>query len=160
MYLITKRDSETGKKFHQVERKIEKARKEQRMLAKKYGFQKYRQATWCVTGGFSSCLDFKETPDKKIWGKGSEENEFFPKRNSNAGKRIYEEFQQMTLVSIKELNNCIGFEEAMFARIGFCHRHETHYGIVVDRKWNIEIPKDCEEVTESFYHNFLKTQQP
>lgn len=151
MFYITKKDSETGRKFTEVIISKDRAIKEQKAFAEKYGFRTFRAACWQAWGGISSCLDFKETPDKKIWGKGLKKGEYYPRQNSKSGKDIYKEIENLHCVSIDVLNQCIGFDGAPFKQIGFASCNKQYFGFVVDKKWKIKVPKDCEEVLESKY---------
>jgi hypothetical protein len=151
MYYVTKKESETGKKFTELLKKKEIAIAAQKELSTKYGFETYRGAYWQAWGGFSSCLDFKETPDKKIWGKGAEYKEFYPKKNSKVAKAVWQEFQDMPCVSTDELNACIGMERKSFKTIGFAFGSDEYYGFITSKKWGVIVPKDCEEVTETKY---------
>lgn len=88
MYYITKKTSETGKKFQKVSDNMDLAMEEAKVIAEKYGFHKFRGAYVAISGGISSCIDFDEAPDKKIWGKGARDDEFMPKRNSRQEKPL------------------------------------------------------------------------
>ena len=158
MFYITKKESETGKKFTELLKKKEIAIQAQKEVSEKYGFETYRGAYWQVWGGFSSCLDFKETPDKKLWGKGAEKGEYFPKKNSKAGKAIWNEINDMPCVSRFDLNECVGFDSAPFKKIGFAFNNDTYYGFTDSKDWNLKVPKDCEEVTESKYDELFKDE--
>ena len=156
MFYITERTSETGKKFAELITRKEIAFKEQKAFAKKYKFKTWRGAYWQVWGGISSCLDFKETPDKKVWGKGAKIGEFFPKRNSKAGKEIYKEIDNLHCVSRNDLNQCVGFDGGLSYKIGFAFSNKKYFGFVTDKKWGIKIPKDCTEVLESKYDELFQ----
>lgn len=156
MFFITKKESETGKKFAEILKKKEVAEKEQIELSEKYGFKTYRAAYFSVWGGFSSCLDFKEAPDKKLWGKGAKPNEYFPKKNSKVGKAIVQEFEDMTYVTTRELNSCIGYTEMTFNKIGFAFGNDEYFGFITSKEWGVKIPNDCEEVTETKYDKLFR----
>ena len=151
MFYITKKNTETGNKFTEIVKIKKKAFKDQKEFANKYGFETWRGGYWLVWGGISSCIDFKETPDKKIWGKGAKKGEYLPKLNSKAGKAIQKEIENLEKVSIYDLNNCIGFEEKHQKTIGFASSNDEYFGFVTDKKWNVKIPSDCKEVLESKY---------
>lgn len=151
MHFITKKDSTTGQKFQEIFNKKNIAFEETKALSEKYGFKEWRSARWQVFGGISSCVSFIEAPDKKIWGKGLGRNEFMPKKNTKIGKTINEEFENLTVVSIHELNDCIDFDGAPFKTIGFSWC-DDHFGFVVGDDWeDVVIPKDCEEILASKY---------
>lgn len=156
MYFITKKTSETGKKFQKISEQRKVAFNAQKELANKYGFNTWRSAYWVVFGGMSSCFNFKETPNPKIWGKGSQNGEYYPKKNSKEGKAIWQEIQDLPNVGIDELNMCIGFDGAPFKTIGYAENNKEYFGFIVDEKWKVKIPKDCEEVTTSKYNGLFK----
>ena len=158
MYYITEKTSETGLKFKAISDKRKISQDEAKEFAKKYGFSQYRGGYWQVFGGISSCLDFKETPDKKIWGKGAEKGEFMPKKNTKAGKAISKEINDLTTVTIDDLNQCIGFDGAPFKTIGFAEKNDKYFGFVIDEDWKIEVPKDCEEVLTSSYREMFDSK--
>ena len=86
MYFITEKTSETGKKFEIIKNKLQVVRNAQQAFAKKYNFQKWRDANWVFAGRMSSCADFQEVPDSKVWKKNVISGEFFPKKSSKMGK--------------------------------------------------------------------------
>jgi len=156
MYFKTKKDSETGKKFQEIVEKKENAFIAQLEFAEKHGFKSWRQAYWAVFGGISSCCDFIKEPDGKIWGKSEAKNEFFPKKNTKEGKKIYEEIEKLPQVSIREINNCVGFKEKMSKTIGFAWTNDEYYGFVVGDNWDFIVPEDCEEITLSEYKKLFQ----
>lgn len=156
MYFITKKDSETGKKFQVISEKKGIVLKAQKEFANKYGFTSWYQAYWCIFGGMSSCLDFKETPNSKIWRKVSNKDEYYPKKNTKESKEIYNEISNLPRVSIDELNMCIDFKGAPFKNIGFAEDNDEYFGFKVDFNWNVKIPNDCEEITVSRYNELFK----
>ena len=145
------KNSETGNKFEALREKSKVARKDAKDFSDKYGFTKYRGGYWCVYGGISSCLDFKEIPNKKFWGKGAEKGEFMPKGNSKIGKSIQKEIDNLTVVTGEELNECIGVKKEPFHTIGFSFNNDKYFGFAVGEKWGFKIPKDCKEITVTEY---------
>tara|TARA_R110000796_G_scaffold236610_1_gene356104 strand:+ start:109 stop:579 length:471 start_codon:yes stop_codon:yes gene_type:complete len=156
MKFKTLKTTETGKKFTALFEKSKIAKQDAKDFSNKYGFSKYRGGYWCCFGGISSCLDFKETPDKKIWGKGAEKGEFMPKGNSKIGKSIQKEIDDLTVVTGEELNECIGVEKEPFHTIGFTFNNDEYYGFIVGENWDFKIPEDCEEITVSEYNKLFK----
>ncbi len=157
MYFITKKDSETGQKFQGIVEKHKIVHQARFEFCNKYGFDAYRQDAWAVYGGISSCGEFKETPDPKIWGKGSGKGEFFPKANSKDGKIIRQEIENLPVVSRHELNMCVGYEAgAPFNVIGFAQSNPEYFGFTTGNEWGIKIPADCEEVMYSKYQELFK----
>ena len=48
MYFITKKESETGKKFQKIKDKFKVCLEDQEALAEKYGFTSFRRVRWEV----------------------------------------------------------------------------------------------------------------
>ena len=156
MKYITKKDSETGKKFQEITEKRSECFDAQKEIAEKYGFSSWRGGWWTVYGSISSFCNPINTPDSKIWGKGVEKGEFMPKKSSKVGLAIREEIKAMPHISYEDLNLCVGWE-ADFKHIGYDPTHDEYFGILVDEKWKIKMPSDCEEVTTTRYNEMFKT---
>lgn len=155
MKFITKKDSETGKKFQKISEARKIAFNAQKAFAKKHGFKGFRPAYWVAFGGMSSCADFKETPNSSIWKKFLS-GEYYPKKSTKEGKLIWQEIQDLPKVEIDDLNMCIGFNGAPFKTIGFAENNDEFFGFIVGEKWGAKIPSDCEEVTTTIFNNLFK----
>lgn len=155
MHFITKKTSETGKKFQKIAEKASEVTKANRAVAKEIGFDEWRRGYWLVFGGFSSII-FKDKPDEKVWKKNNG-NEWLPRMNTKAGKEIQAKLDATPKVSIDELNQCIGFDGAPFKTIGYAQNNKDYFGFIVDEKWKVKIPKDCKEVTVSNYNELFKS---
>ena len=82
MYFITKKDSETGKKFQKIAEKLEVCFENQKALAEKYGFTSWRGEYWVAAGGISSVIFPKGTTvDTKVW-KEVRNGEYMPRLNN------------------------------------------------------------------------------
>jgi len=149
MYFITKRTSETGKKFQKIEDKSKLIHEQQVALSKEIGFKQWRGGYWMVYGGFSSLI-FDENPDPKIF-KRVNGNEWMPKKNCKEGKEIQSKLNSADVVQKHELNMCVGFDGEPFETIGFAATNDQFFGFIIDAKWEHDAPKDCEEVTYSKY---------
>lgn len=159
MFFITSKASKTGNKFSKISKLRKDCFEAQKVFSKKYGFGSWRQAMWSVFGGMSSCCDFKSKPDSRLW-KVVEGNEYFPKKNCKEAKVIYDEIKALPKVSINELNECIGFVDGFpFKTIGFAENNDEYFGFQVKSEWNVEIPEDCKEVTETEYNKLFKINQ-
>lgn len=150
-YYITDLNSETGKKFQQIEIKGGIARESIKKLSEKYGFKEWRYSRISHIGGLSSCV-FEVAPDLKIWKQsGCGHNEYMPRLNCKAGKEIHEEIKNLPVVGINELNNIVGYHS------DFCNSHigflmgKKCVGFVVSSDWECKIPNDCKETTASEY---------
>jgi hypothetical protein len=131
--------------------------KAQKALGNKYGFNKWRSGFWCVSGGISSCLEFNDIPDKKIW-KEIRLGEYLPKLTNKSGKLIEKEMIELPTVSIRELNMCIGFNSSIEFTIGFSRHNEIYFGFIIGDDWKVDItiPTDCEEITYTNYNKLFK----
>lgn len=155
MKFITKKNSETGKKFQKISEARKIAFNAQKAFAKKYGFKGFRPAYWVAFGGMSSCADFKENPNPFVW-KRFLSGEYYPKKSTKEGKSIWQEVQDLPRVEIHDLNMCIGFDGAPFKTIGFAENNEDYFGFIVNEGWKVKIPSDCEEVTTTKYKELFK----
>lgn len=157
MFYITNKESETGKKFNEVYNKLLSVRESQFGFLKKYNFHLFRENSAFSSGGISSCLDFDETPDPKIWKKLKRDDgkdAYFPRKTSKEGKRIAKEIENLPILDNTEFNACIGFDDP-FDTIGF-FVSEEYFGFSVNDKWNVDIPDDCEEVTTKRFNEIFK----
>lgn len=157
MYYITKKTSETGKKFQVIDEKINKVTEMDVKISKQIGFTRWRGDYWSVYGGFSSLI-FDEAPDKKIY-KNLGAKEWMPKLNNKAGKAVQAILNSGLKLSKNELNQCVGFNGAPFKTIGFARNNDKYFGFVVDEKWNIEVPSDCEEITYTKYRELFPSEK-
>ena len=155
MHFITKKKSETGKKFQKVAEVATASLKAEKELAKEFGFESWRGGYWLVYGGFSALI-FKEKPNEKIYKKVNG-NEWMPRMNTKEGKAIQAKLDATRRVSIDDLNQCIGFDGSPFKTIGFAQNNDAYFGFIVDEKWKCKIPNDCEEVTTSRYNELFKS---
>lgn len=79
-----------------------------------------------------------------------------PKRNSKIGKEIKQKLDSCIEVTIEELNRCIDFDGAPFNIIGFARNNKKYFGFTVLKEWNIKIPSDCNEITQTEYDKLFK----
>jgi len=153
MKFITKKSSETGKRFQIISDKRSEVFKKQKQVANEIGFHQWRHGYWTVWGGFS-CLMFKENPNEKVYKK--QEDGWMPRLNSKEGKKIQAQLDACSKVGINELNQCIGFDGAPFKTIGFGSNNKNYFGFEVEEDWGVKIPKDCKEVTTTEYNKLFK----
>jgi hypothetical protein len=158
MNFITKRTSETGKKFEAIVKRIDEAFNVQKKLAKEFGAKQWRPAYWVVAGGFSALDIDSEKVDKKIW-KNVNSNEWMPRLTTKEGKEIQQRFDAMPKVTRGDLNTCIGFNDSLFRCIGFTRTNKEYFGFIVGDDWGVKIPSDCEEVTVSRYKELFKKRR-
>lgn len=159
MYYITPKNSDTGRKFQEIEAQGKIALEAQIKLAKKHGFNTWRSHVWAIFGGISSCRDFNETPDPKVWGKGLLDGEYFPKQSSIKGKAIADEIDNLPKVFKDQLNACVGYEDIRNS-IGFAFSNDEYFGFTIAERWNHQVPADCEEVNSVKYYEIVKPSIP
>lgn len=149
MYFITKKDSETGKKFQALDEKIIEKRDAINKLIDKYGLTGvYIHKPSC--GGRIHSVEFKETPNPKLWKKARHVG-YYPKRTKE-GIAIIKEFCSIPQISSNDINMCVGFGGAPFKTIGYnLTSIGDYFGFEVGDDWVFTPPADCEEVTSSRY---------
>lgn len=157
MYFITKRTSETGKKFQVIEEKVDRIHKQQIALSNEFGFEQWRGHSLYVFGGFSSLI-FLEKPDPKIYKLVLHPNEYMPKRNSKKGKEIDAKLNVGEVVNRKEMNDCVGLNSSFTKCIGYALNNPEYFGFTVKEEWDFTPPADCEEVTSTRYKELFSTK--
>lgn len=158
MYFITKKESETGKKFQKIIDKLDVCHKDQKALADKYGFTSWRSAHWEAAGGIYT-VKFPEgtTVDTKLWKQVKGKDEYMPRMNTKQGKAVQADFNQSTVITKAELNACIGWDESFFKCIGFDWNNDEYFCFKIDDDWtDVPIPSDCTEITTSKYKELFK----
>lgn len=158
MYFITKKESETGKKFQKIVDKLKVCLEDQKALAEKYGFTSWRGAHWEAAGGIYSVI-FPEgtTIDAKLWTQVKGKNEYRPRGNTKQGKAIQADFDKATVVTRAELNACIGLGESFFKSIGLEWNKDKYFCFKIEEDWtDVPIPADCTEITTSKYRELFK----
>ncbi len=157
MKYITKKTSETGKELQIVLDKIQRARQERNDFADKYCFTHYRMnSVHDIVGTICSCSGFEKEPDTKDWkNSGFEEKEYFPNLRSKIGKKIFNEIYEMTIITKKELNECVNYF-GRTSHIGYNTDNDEYFGFVVLEEWKVNVPEDCQEVLTSEYNKMFK----
>lgn len=146
------RESETGKRIAEIERMASLAHDDAKNLANDIGFEQWRGGYWCAFGGIS-CVMFKKVPDTKLWKK--QEDGYYPKKNSKEGKELAQRFDALTVVSLKDLNESVGFGGAPWKHIGINFNNKDYFGFEVGDKWEYTPPSDCVEITHSEFRTLF-----
>jgi len=149
MKFKTRRESKTGKKIAEIEKKAQKAIE---VLSNDLGFKSWRIGYWCAFGG-CCCVMFDEEPNIKLWK--SQEDGYFPKKNSNAGKELAKKLEDLPTVSLDDLNQSVGFDGAPWKHIGVNFNNKDFFGFEVGDDWKFETPDDCEEITVSSFNKMF-----
>lgn len=154
LYYKTRKDSETGKKFTEIDERRDICHKALKAFLNKYGFQKYRPSRISHVGGISSCVNPLNPLDPKLWkNSGYGSNEWMPKLNTKEGKAIMKEINGLPIVDIDELNAVVGYDGNGFksSHIGCSYKNKTYYGFILSDEWKVTPPSDCIEITASEY---------
>lgn len=157
MYFITKKDSETGKKFQKIVNKLDVCFENQKALADKYGFTSWRSAHWEAAGGIYTVKFPKGTTvDAKLWKQVKGKDEYMPRMNTKQGKAVQADFDQATVITKAELNACIGWDESFLKCIGFDWNNDRFFCFKIDDAWtDVPIPADSEEITTTTYRELF-----
>lgn len=161
LYYKTQKDSETGKRFTEIDERGDICHEALKAFLDKYGFQKYRPSRISHVGGISSCVNPLNPLDPKLWkNSGYGPNEWMPKLNTKEGKAIMAEINGLPIVDIDELNEVVGYEGNGFksSHIGFSSENKTYYGFILSDKWKVTPPSDCVEITPSEYKKLFGTR--
>lgn len=156
MYYITKKDTETGKKFQILKQKLRKIRKKQKKIADKFKLFCWIDKPFQIAGQIW-LVSFKEGEkiDLKNWKKYKNKY-YLPKLNTKKGKEIQAEFDDIPIISWEELNACVDIKENHF-HIGF-NFSEEYFGFTAKEEWEVEIPADCEEITFTQWKEIFKEE--
>ncbi|MEH0153682.1 hypothetical protein V6R21_32345 [Limibacter armeniacum] len=161
IYYITEKKTETGKKFQELERRMEQAYDDQIDFCFKYNIKHYRPDDFAAQGGFSSVTFDKDVEvDTKVWKNVyNSSHEWMPKLNTKLGKTIQKEMDECLLIGRKELNQCVGYK-GFPNHIGYSFRNKKYYGFMVSDTFKFDPPKDCKEITFTEYkHLFINNNE-
>lgn len=158
MFFITKKDSDTGKKFTAYQEKAKECLAAVDELKKELGFSSYRGAYWSLAGGVSAVC-FKTFPDKKIWKNvNGVHNEWMPRLKSKEGKELQAKFDNLPRLQYEDLNACVGVDDPI-SHLGFTLNDE-YFGIEISDSWYFfNKPEDCEEVTFTKYDELFNVRK-
>jgi hypothetical protein len=153
MKYITKRTSETGKKFEEIEIRRKKIQDNIEKLGDKLGFRFYCYDSLSVIG--ISAAQFDKEPDMTVYKKEKgTRNVYSPRFRNKQGKEIYQMFKDCGSISNGEINACIGFHNP-FTTIGFDFSNKEYIGFEVLEKWKVKVPNDCIEITVTEYNKIF-----
>lgn len=157
MYFITKKSSETGKKFQSINKRATICVNAAHAILDRLGATEYCPKRWSAWGGIEIVV-FENEPDMKIWKKHNDViNGYTPRMSSKEGKAIREEFDSLPTVDWDELNACIGFD-GDFKKIGFDPNNDEYFAFTIKEDWDVKIPSDCEEITTSKYKELFSNK--
>ncbi len=87
MFLKSKLNSKTGKKFQEFFKNHTKVRQQILTTVKALGGKSYLHSSFYIDGCVTAII-FDPAPDMKVWAKKPENNAYVPKRNTKKGKEI------------------------------------------------------------------------
>ena len=160
MRFITKKTSETGKKFADFEKRCEEANKASLDFIKQFGAERFRPGWGCLAGGITS-IEMGENPDPKIWRKSFKDTqgEYYPKGNIKAGRELIKQIEALPIVTFKDLNDCVGYYGGLFSHMGFNPTNDQYYGFFMDDKKDFTPPSDCEEITMTKWNELFPEKE-
>ncbi len=150
MKFITKRDSETGKKFAEYQTKASAAYNAAKDIITELDADRWRSLSRWSSGGISAII-FK--PDQPIpsFFKQVKKGEYMPKVSTKEGAELQKKIDALPTVSAHELNMCVGFDCQLFKTIGFDFTHPEFFLFEANEDWDLTIRSDCEEITVTRY---------
>jgi len=152
MKFKTPRESVTGQRLAQVEKKIKAANRAALDVMEKVGATAIRPAMLGAGGGISS---FKMDA-QPAWGKQVREGEYMPRLNCKAGKSIQEEIDALPKVFMDEVNSPLGFDGAPFKMLGLNFNNSDYILISCKDHWDFNPPSDVVEITTTEYMELIE----
>jgi len=160
MFFITKKDSETGKKFAEMLEKVKECRDAQKAMSEKYGFEEYTD-DWDGVGRIGWVRGFKNNVyDSKIWKiSAPKHGGYAPRMKTKEGRAVAQEFSEMPFIRNSEINKITNPTLPPWTRIGVRVGND-YYGFktfeyeLTAPEW--KAPADCEEVLESKFKELFK----
>lgn len=154
MKFKTKKTSETGKKFMAVKERADSCFAAARELNAEVGAEQWR-GTYAVFGGISAFM-FNNDYVAPKWMKKIGKNEYKPLGNRKEGKALQAKMDALPVVTRRQLNICIGFNDRL-STIGFDWENDEYALFHISEKWGIKIPDDCTEITTTEYNQLAKS---
>lgn len=148
-YYKVPRNSETGKKFAEIEKRKHECFDAVKEFIKPFGATQFRYSRWSLWGGIDSII-LENEPDLKIWKKVGYQ-EYYPKANSKEGKELIKKMKELPTVSFNDLNSIVGYQTDWYSHIGFSYGNKEFFGFIIGLDWKANIPSDCIEITASEY---------
>lgn len=163
MRYITPIKSETGKKFHELKNKIKEVQKAADKEALIFGTDNYYEFRWAICGGIEAIILQNGTlPDGtlpqglRLTKDYTEKNAYVPNLRTKEGKEIKKRWESLPNVTKDELNSIVNHKEKVFSNIGYNFNSDEFVGFIVDEKWNVKVPDDCEEITTTRWNELFK----
>lgn len=152
MYYITKKDSETGKKFQELLDTMRQYRQHAFKIAERFGTTKIVRPGFSIDGGVFAVVEPTIIDDKLIrpLKKFKVKNSYVPNTRTKKGKELQKELDELPVVMTHDLNAVIGWDEA-FSNIGYDYNNPEYFAFSVKESWNIKMPEDCTEITTAQY---------
>lgn len=165
MYFITKKDSETGKKFQVIVDKMKAIDIIRNEFLERHGFQGYQTQGFYFYGGLDACALPSKEIDSKLWRiKKNKRNElFYPNCRNKEGKIIKKEIENIPTISVEELNKCVNITNSIFnlrlIGIGFTDNSDQYFGFTAGDDWTFfKKPEDCDEITYTKFKELFQLE--
>lgn len=157
MYYITKRDSETGKKFQVLLDEMKNVRAKAFDVAKRFGTEKIVPESFCIAGGIYAFVE-PAIIDKKVLvlaKKSPYPNTYTPNGRTKEGKELLKELRALPTIEYKKLNAIVNYKDN-WSNIGYNLNNDEYFGFTIKEEWQVNVPYDCEEVTTTRYRELFK----
>lgn len=154
MYYITNIESETGQKLNKVLDEINRCRIASiKFLSQMRGSRRFLEDPYSAAGGIVA-VEFPTNPDAKKWRHFRKRRGFYaPNKKYKGGKELQAQIDDLPKVSNQKINEAIGYD-SMWNRPGLA-KNGFHIGIEVNHEWEVQMPSDCKEVTQTEYLTFF-----
>lgn len=146
----TLKTSKTGISFVDLFKQMKEAEKEISAFIEKFGTKEYYRSGNALVGFHSLKLTGAGEPPLGFRVDKDLTNSFLPALKTKEGREVKKEINALPFISIDGANNCIGWDGKIknchYGNIGYATNDEYVF-ICAGDDWNIDMPKDCEEIT-------------
>lgn len=152
MYYKVNKNSITGRKIQELDLKRHNCLKMVNEFILKVGASEACINRFAAFGG-CEVLIFDNDPDSKEFRRIREiKNGYLPKLSCNRGKELDREMRSLPIVTISELNMCLGIYN-IFTPIEYWSLSKDFYGIIVPFQFKYQLPADCTQINQQAFIN-------
>lgn len=153
-YKIAK-DSETGKKFTELVKRVFDFNNARNDFFAKYGIKKYRLYDMFLVSVDSVFFIDESSVDRANWKKESD-NTYIPKKNPKDKqlKKDWENLQSKRILR-SEVDKIVGCKDP-FHHCGFDYSVEDYFFIITDKPEKFDFPSDVIEISNLEYLELIK----
>lgn len=156
MKFKTKRTSETGKKFLELEKELRAAKEATLQFIDEIGAEAYRPGYFSLQGGIGE-IYFPKGYEIPKYFKKSRWDGYVPNLKYKQGKILQAKINKLPTVRWDKANACIGYE-AIDSHIGYSFQHPDYILYTTKEKWNCPTPDDCEEITTTEFNELSNVE--